>query len=60
MPTIEDYYNEFFDQNFYEQSQHYEAAYRRLRDENRRLRARLELLEQGPLSKEDVEVRDDL
>ena len=68
MPTIDDYFNEFFDVNFYNQSKHYEAEYRRLRDENHRLKRRVKVseevvhlllkLKKEPLKKEVLQLLD--
>ena len=68
MPTIDDYFNEFFDVNFYEQSKHYEHEYRRLQNENNRLKRRVKLseevvdlllkLKKEPLTKEVLQLLD--
>ena len=68
MPTIDDYFNEFFDVNFYNQSKHYEQEYRRLQNENNRLKRRVKLseevvdlllkLKKEPLTKEVLQLLD--
>ena len=68
MPTIDDYFNEFFDANFYEQSKHYEREYRRLQNENNRLKRRVKVseevvhlllkLKKEPLTKEVLQLLD--